>query len=42
MADAIVIFDKTSIEIFWDQGKTVMTEIFFPNAPLVHIKKIED
>lgn len=42
MAEAIVVLDKTSIEIFWDQGKTVMTEIFFPNSPLVHIKKIED
>jgi levanase/fructan beta-fructosidase len=25
--------DKTSIELFYDDGETVMTEIFFPNAP---------
>lgn len=28
-----IILDKTSIEIFYDDGATVMTEIFFPNAP---------
>ncbi|WP_133672301.1 glycoside hydrolase family 32 protein [Maribacter caenipelagi] len=28
-----IILDKTSIEIFYDQGQTVMTEIFFLNAP---------
>jgi levanase/fructan beta-fructosidase len=28
-----VVLDKTSIEIFYDNGKTVMTEIFFPNEP---------
>ncbi len=28
-----IIIDKTSIEIFFDNGETVMTEIFFPNAP---------
>ena len=28
-----VILDKTSIELFWDDGLTVMTEVFFPNAP---------
>ena len=28
-----IILDKTSIEIFYDNGETVMTEIFFPNAP---------
>lgn len=31
--NAILILDKTSIEIFFDDGKTVMTEIFFPNYP---------
>ncbi|WKL43726.1 glycoside hydrolase family 32 protein [Flavobacterium sp. ZE23DGlu08] len=30
---ATVILDKTSIELFFDNGKTVMTETFFPNAP---------
>ena len=28
-----IILDKTSIELFYDDGQTVMTEIFFPNAP---------
>lgn len=28
-----ILLDKTSIEIFYDDGKTVMTEIFFLNAP---------
>lgn len=28
-----VLLDKTSIEIFLDGGKTVMTEIFFPTTP---------
>jgi levanase/fructan beta-fructosidase len=28
-----IVLDKTSIELFFDNGETVMTEIFFPNAP---------
>lgn len=28
-----IILDKTSLELFFDHGETVMTEIFFPNAP---------
>ena len=36
-----MILDKTSIELFWDNGRTVMTEIFFPNAPFNQITKIE-
>ena len=28
-----ILLDKTSIEIFYDNGETVMTEIFFPSAP---------
>ena len=28
-----IILDKTSIELFFDLGETVMTEIFFPNQP---------
>ena len=27
------ILDKTSLELFFDGGTTVMTEIFFPNKP---------
>lgn len=29
-----VLLDKTSIEIFYNNGQTVMTELFFPNQPL--------
>jgi levanase/fructan beta-fructosidase len=36
-----IILDKTSIELFLDNGQTVMTEIFFPNAPFNQITKIE-
>lgn len=32
--DVRVLLDKTSIEIFYNNGKTVMTEIFFPQKPL--------
>ncbi|MFD1095520.1 glycoside hydrolase family 32 protein [Salegentibacter chungangensis] len=28
-----IFLDKTSIEIFYDNGETVMTEIFFPTRP---------
>ncbi len=28
-----ILLDKTSIELFYDNGQTVVTEIFFPNAP---------
>ncbi|WP_026810867.1 glycoside hydrolase family 32 protein [Arenibacter latericius] len=28
-----ILLDKTSIELFFDEGSTVMTEIFFPNSP---------
>ena len=28
-----MVLDKTSIELFMDEGETVMTEIFFPQAP---------
>lgn len=33
MISVDVILDKTSIELFYDEGETVMTEIFFPNSP---------
>jgi levanase/fructan beta-fructosidase len=29
-----VIVDKTSIEVFYNNGKTVMTETFFPEKPM--------
>ena len=32
-----VIIDKTSIEIFADNGRTVMTDIFFPTVPFTKI-----
>ncbi len=28
-----ILLDKTSLELFYDNGQMVMTEIFFPNAP---------
>lgn len=28
-----ILVDKTSVEIFYNQGEFVMTEIFFPNVP---------
>lgn len=28
-----IVLDKTSIELFFDDGQTVMTEIFFPKVP---------
>jgi levanase/fructan beta-fructosidase len=28
-----ILLDKTSIELFYDNGETVITEIFFPNLP---------
>ena len=41
---ARVILDKMSIELFFDQGETVMTEIFFLNSPFeafsVNTKKL--
>lgn len=32
--DVRVVVDKTSIEVFYNNGKTVMTEIFFPVKPI--------
>ncbi|MGB7395676.1 MAG: glycoside hydrolase family 32 protein, partial [Pricia sp.] len=31
--NGIILLDKTSVELFYNDGTTVMTEIFFPNAP---------
>ena len=28
-----LLMDKTSIEVFYNEGETVMTELFFPNKP---------
>ena len=36
-----VILDKTSIELFWDDGLTVMTEVFFSNAPFNTITELK-
>ncbi len=36
--DVRVIIDKTSIEIFYDNGKTVMTEIYFSDKPMESFK----
>ena len=33
-----ILLDKTSIEIFYNNGETVMTEIFFPNSPFQSLK----
>ena len=29
-----ILLDKTSVEVFYNNGEIVMTELFFPNAPL--------
>jgi len=34
---ATLYIDKTSIELFWDNGKNVMTEIFFPDTPFTQL-----
>jgi levanase/fructan beta-fructosidase len=35
-----MIIDKTSIELFYNHGETVMTEIFFPNSPMEALKLV--
>ncbi len=37
-----IVLDKTSIELFYDNGQTVMTEIFFPNAPFEVLSILSD
>lgn len=32
-----MVLDKTSLEVFWDDGLTVMTDIFFPEAPFTQL-----
>lgn len=36
------IIDNMSIELFFDDGRTVMTEIFFPNAPFKNFSARSD
>ncbi|HMB99790.1 MAG TPA: glycoside hydrolase family 32 protein [Flavobacteriaceae bacterium] len=33
-----MVIDKTSLELFFNNGETVMTEIFFPRAPMNSLK----
>lgn len=33
-----MVIDKTSVELFYNNGETVMTEIFFPNSPMETLK----
>jgi levanase/fructan beta-fructosidase len=35
-----MIIDKTSIELFYNHGETVMTEIYFPNSPMETLKLV--
>ena len=35
-----MIIDKTSLELFFNNGETVMTEIFFPNQPMEDLKLV--
>jgi len=35
-----MVIDKTSIELFYNHGETVMTEIFFPNSPMESLKLV--
>ena len=36
--DLSLIIDVSSVELFADEGLTVMTEIFFPTKPYSHIR----
>ena len=29
-----ILLDKTSVEVFYNKGQVIMTELFFPNSPL--------
>ena len=35
-----IIIDKTSLELFFDGGLTVLTALFFPSAPLEHLRML--
>jgi len=41
-SDISIIVDNASVELFADQGLTVMTTIFFPEKPLGHISITSD
>lgn len=41
-ADLTLLFDASSVELFADQGLTVLTELFFPNEVLSTIKLRSD
>ena len=36
--DLTLLFDASSVELFADHGLTVMSELFFPTAPLTKLK----
>jgi fructan beta-fructosidase len=36
-SELLLIFDQSSVELFADGGRTVMTSIFFPSKPLAHL-----
>ncbi len=40
--NGIIILDKTSIELFFDEGETVITEILFPNFPWKQLSVIAE
>jgi fructan beta-fructosidase len=35
-----IVIDKTSLELFYNNGETVITEIFFPNYPMETLKLV--
>lgn len=35
--EILMILDRTSIELFYDNGGTLMTEIFFPKKPYTRL-----
>lgn len=37
-----LFFDRSSVELFADQGATVMSELFFPSQPFEHLKLFAD
>ncbi|MFP4845122.1 glycoside hydrolase family 32 protein [Winogradskyella sp. PE311] len=37
-----ILLDKTSVEVFYNNGEIVMTELFFPNEPFVQFSIISD
>jgi fructan beta-fructosidase len=37
-SDLILVMDASSVELFADNGLTVMTSVFFPKAPFEHLQ----